>query len=108
MCLRSYAVHKRLPDRRRCQTRWGQDVTTSARRLIRFTKITVLIASTWTALCAVMLTGHQIITYLQTSEWDGHPISSVIRSQDNVTYTMASSRKIDADHLNVNQIFDWV
>ena len=88
--------------------RSGQDVTASARRLIKFTKATVIIAFAWTGLCAAVLTAHQTIVYLQTGEWDGYPISSVIRSRDNVTYTMASSRKIDADHSSVNQIFDWV
>lgn len=81
-------------------------MTASARRLIRFTKATVIIAFAWTGLCAAVLTAHQTILYLQTGEWDAFPISSVLRDRGDVTYTIASSKKIESDRLNVDKILD--
>src|SRR5262245_771047 len=86
--------------------RSGQDVTASARRLVKFTKATVIIAFVWTGLCAAVLTAHQTIVYLQTGEWDAFPISSVLGDRGNVTYTIASSKKIESDRLNVAKILD--
>jgi len=81
-------------------------VTASARRLIKFTKATVIIAFAWTGLCAAVLTAHQTIVYLQTGEWDAFPISSFLRDRGHVTYTVASSKKIESDRFDVDKILD--
>jgi len=77
-------------------------------RLVRFTKITVLIAATWTSGCAAVLVAAQVIIWLQNDMWDAYPISSFVISQHEINYTVASSSKLNTDRINANQILDWI
>jgi len=91
-----------------CAALWGHKVTAFEQRLVRFTKIAVIIAATWTGLSAAMLVSAQLIFWLQNKEWDAYPISSVIADRRDITYTVASSRELNKDQIYDNQIVDWV
>ena len=83
-------------------------MTAFEQRLVRFTKIAVIIAATWTGLSAAMLVSAQLIFWLQNNEWDDYPISSVMASRHDITYTVTSSSKLKTDQIYVDQILDWV
>lgn len=77
-------------------------------RLVRFTRIVVLIAAIWTGGCAVGLIAVQVISWLRSSEWDSYPLSSVLISPHKSSYSVASWSKLDTDQVDFNSIIDWL
>ena len=49
-------------------------------RLIRFAKLTALIAGIWTIFCAVLLFGLEMFAFLKEGTWHALPLSSVFRT----------------------------
>ena len=47
-------------------------------RLIRFTRMTALVADIWTILYAVLIVGWQITSLLREGSWPALPLSSII------------------------------
>lgn len=47
-------------------------------RLIRFAKMTALVADIWTILYAVLIVGWQITSFLREGSWPALPLASVI------------------------------
>ena len=81
---------------------------TFEQRLVRVTRIIVLIAATWTGGCAVALASVQAISWLRNDEWDSYPLSSVLVSPHRITYKVASSSELETDRVDLNQIVDWL
>jgi hypothetical protein len=71
-------------------------------RLIRFAKVVALVADAWTALCAVLIVGWQIVIFLREGSWPALPLSFVFNTpiypRDEI-YSTASIEKIEPNHL---------
>ena len=78
------------------------------RRLVRITKVTVLIAATWTGACAATLVVVQALSWLRDDEWDAFPLSVFISRRHGATYRVASSSHLDTDRIDLSQILDWL
>ena len=64
-------------------------------RLIRFAKLTVLIADVATIFCAFLVVGWQIIIFLRGGNWRALPLSLVFNTPNNGdVYSTASINKI--------------
>jgi hypothetical protein len=77
--------------------------------LLRSAKIAALLSAVWTILCAVLLIGSQVTTWLHTGAWDAYPISSAINNLKNDgvnTYVTASSDKPELTSTQV--MVDWL
>jgi hypothetical protein len=86
-------------------------LTAFQRRLVKFAKITALLSAVWTALCAVMLAGWQVTSWLQNGVWDAYPLASVIKNlkgEQGVTYATTSSDELKTEPINIHGIYDWV
>jgi hypothetical protein len=67
-------------------------------QFVKFTTITVLFAAALTILCAVVIVGWQVTSWIQNGEWNAYPVSSVISSLQrdrNNTYVTASLKKVE-------------
>ena len=70
-------------------------------RLIRFAKLTVLIADVATLFCAFLIVGWQIIIFLRGGNWRALPLSLVFNTPEHNQgdiYSTASIDKIVARH----------
>ena len=63
-------------------------------RLIRFAKLTVLIADVSTLFCAFLIVGWQIIIFLRGGNWWALPLSLVFNTPKGDVYSTASIDKI--------------
>ena len=63
-------------------------------RLIRFAKLTVLIADVSTLFCAFLIVGWQIIIFLRGGNWWALPLSLVFNTPKGDVYSTASINKI--------------
>ena len=73
-------------------------------RLIRFARMTALVADIWTIFCAVFIAGWQMIIFLREGNWHALPLSSVfntLKSDRDEIYSTASIGKIEWTHLNL-------
>jgi hypothetical protein len=80
-------------------------------QLVKFTKITVLFAAAVTILCAVMIVGWQVTSWIQNGEWNAYPVSSVISSLQrdrNNTYVTASLKKVETGSPFWEAVADWL
>jgi len=71
-------------------------------RLIRFARMTALVADIWTIFCAVLIVGWQMIIFLREGSWHALPLSSVFsapKSSRGEVYSTASIDKIERSHL---------
>ena len=71
-------------------------------RLIRFTRITALVADIWTIFCAVLIVGWQMIIFFREGSWHALPLSSVFNAPKysrGEIYSTASIDKIERSHL---------
>jgi hypothetical protein len=88
----------------------GTSVSTF-QQLLRFAKLTALLAAAFTILCAVMIVGWQVTSWIQNGEWNAYPISSVIsslQSDENATYVTASLKKVERGSPFWEAIADWL
>ena len=70
-------------------------------RLIRFARMTALVADIWTIFCAVLIVGWQMIVFLREGSWHALPLSSVfntLESSRSEIYSTASIDKIERSH----------
>ena len=73
-------------------------------RLVRFAKLTVLIADVSTIFCAFLIVGWQIIIFLRDGSWWVLPLSLVFSRHDQgEIYSTASIDKIVASQSNLHQ-----
>jgi ABC-type sulfate transport system permease component len=78
--------------------------------LVKFTKISTLFAAALTILCAVMLFGWQITSWIQNGVWNAYPVSLVISSLQadrNGTYVTASVKKVETGS-PIKEVSDWL
>lgn len=71
-------------------------------RLIRFAKMTALVADIWTILYAVLIVGWQITSFLREGSWPALPLASVINKLElsgGAIHTTASIGKIQRGQL---------
>ena len=64
-------------------------------RLIRFAKLTVLIADVWTIFCAFLIVGWQIIIFLRGGNWWALPLSLVFNTSGHNQGDIYSTASID-------------
>ena len=65
-------------------------------RLVRFAKTTALLSAVWTILCAVLIVGWQVVSWLQNGVWEPYSLSSIIKGlqgNQDITYATASANK---------------
>jgi hypothetical protein len=70
-------------------------------RLIRFARMTALVADIWTIFCAVLIVGLQMIVFLREGSWYALPLSSIfntLESSRSEIYSTASIDKIERSH----------
>jgi hypothetical protein len=74
---------------------------------VKLAKLTTLLSGVLTILCAVMIAGLQIISWIRAGVWDTYLLSSVIRAlQGDTVYVTASINKTE---LTIKQaIVDWL
>ena len=68
-------------------------------RLIRFTRMTALVADLWTILYVVLIVGWQITSLLREGSWPALPLSSVINKlgyERGGIYATASAHEIES------------
>lgn len=65
-------------------------------RLVRFAKLTALIAGVWTIFCAVLIVGWQITIFLKDGSWQALPLSLAFDKLEyqHEVYSTASIDKI--------------
>ncbi len=88
-----------------------QRLSAFQQRLVRYAKITALLSAVWTILCAVLIVGWQVTSWLQNGVWDAYPLSSVIKSLENdqaVSYVTASSDKFETKLMDKQVMADWL
>jgi hypothetical protein len=71
-------------------------------RLIRFTRMTALVADIWTTLYAVLIVGWQITSLLREGSWPALPLSSIINKLEfnrGAIYATASADEIERSQL---------
>ena len=69
-------------------------------RLIRFARMTALLANVLTIFCAVLIVGWQTIIFLREGNWHALPLSFVLNSDSRgEVYSTASIAKIERGHL---------
>jgi hypothetical protein len=71
-------------------------------RLIRFTRMTALVADIWTILYAVLIVGWQITSLLREGSWPALPLSSIINKLEfnrGAIYATASAGEIERSQL---------
>ena len=64
-------------------------------RLVRFAKLTALIAGVWTIFCAVLVVGWQITIFLKDGSWQALPLSLVINTSGHNPDEVYSTASID-------------
>jgi hypothetical protein len=76
-------------------------------RVVKLAKLTTLLSGVLTILCAVMIAGLQITSWIRAGVWDTYLLSSVIRAlQGDTVYVTASINKTE---LTIKQaIVDWL
>lgn len=70
-------------------------------RLVRFAKVTALVADIWTIFCAVLVLGWEMLIFLKEGSWHTLPLSSVFnttRFSNDEVYSTASIDIIKKDH----------
>jgi len=76
---------------------------------VKLVKLTTLLSGVLTILCAVMIAGLQISSWIRNGVWDLYRLSSVIRSlqgEHNTVYVTASDNEIE---LTIKQaMVDWL
>jgi hypothetical protein len=88
----------------------GTSVSTF-QQLLRFAKLTAVLAAALTILCAVMIVGWQVTSWIQNGEWNSYPVSSVISSlqrDQNNTYVTASLKKVETGSPFWEAVADWL
>lgn len=65
-------------------------------RIIRFTKMTALLAAIWSISYVVLIVGWQILTFIREGNWPAASVKFVLTfgHDQNVTYTTAATRGI--------------
>jgi hypothetical protein len=89
----------------------GRLLSSFEQPLLGFAKISALLSAVWTALCAVLLIGWQVTSWLYTGVWDAYPLSSVVnslKSDGGNTYITASSAKIEPELTTTQEMVDWL
>ena len=80
-------------------------------RVLKFAKVTALLSAVWTILCAVMIVGMQVTSWLGNGVWDTYRLSSILKklkSDQNITYVTASAHKFETE-LTIKQVIaDWL
>jgi hypothetical protein len=74
---------------------------------IRFAKVMVIIATTSTGACLVLLLGAQLVFWFQYDDWNAYPVKSFIESRHGA-YSVASSTAVNAGQLDANSIMGSV
>jgi hypothetical protein len=80
-------------------------------QLVKFTKTTVVFAAALTVLCAVVIVGWQVTSWIQNGEWNAYPVSSVISSlqrDQNNTYVTASLKKVETGSPFWEAVASWL
>ena len=70
-------------------------------RLIRFARMTALVADIWTIFCAVLIVGWQVTIFLKEGSWHALPLASVFNTLEfnrGEIYSTASIDKIERSH----------
>jgi hypothetical protein len=71
-------------------------------RLIRFTRMTALVANIWTIFYAVLIVSWQIENFLKAGSWPALPLSSIINKLEfnrGAIYATASAGEIERSQL---------
>jgi hypothetical protein len=80
-------------------------------QVVKFAKMTALLAAAWTILCAVLIVGWQVTSWIQNGEWEAYRVSSVIislKNDRNYKYVTASLDKIETDSTIQQVLADWL
>jgi hypothetical protein len=69
-------------------------------RLIRFAKVTALVADLWTISYIVLVGGWQTYVFLSAGDWPALPVKSVLEKSTNgrAIYEVAATRGIGGNH----------
>jgi hypothetical protein len=73
--------------------------------------VTTLLSAVLTILYAVVIFGLQVTSWIRAGVWETHRLSSVIRSlksDDGITYTTASSDKIQTELTSKQEMIEWL